>query len=116
MVDSFKNAFRGLFLLLKSERNFQIHSIAFVSVLIIGIYFDIKRFEWVPILLISALVFGLEGLNTALEKLCDEVTEERNERIRNVKDIAAGSVLVAAVTALIIAVFIFYPYVIERFG
>ncbi|NRA11585.1 MAG: diacylglycerol kinase family protein [Crocinitomicaceae bacterium] len=112
MLKSFADAFRGIFLLVKSERNFQIHVAALICVSIAGIYFDINRFEWLFIILISALVMGLEGANTALEKLCDEVTEERKESIRNIKDIAAGSVLIASISALVIAGLIFWKHLI----
>ncbi len=64
------------------------------------------------ILLVSALVFALEGMNTAIEMLCDEVTEERKESIRKVKDVAAGAVLIGAIFAAVVGVIIFYPYLI----
>lgn len=111
MIRSIACAFRGIYLLLRRERNFQIHAIAFVLVCTVGLYYQIHAAEWCLILLTSGLVFGLEGVNTSLEKLCDEVTEERKESIRNIKDIAAGSVLIAALIALGIAGFIFYPHI-----
>ena len=110
MLKSFSDAFRGIFLLLKTERNFQIHTLALMLVICAGFYFDINRFEWITIVLISALVMALEGVNTSLEKLCNEVSEERKESIRNIKDIAAGAVLVASIAALVIAGLIFYNY------
>ena len=114
MIDSFKNAFRGLFLLIKTERNFQIHSVALAAVLTLGLYFNISRGEWVILIITSAIVLSLEGLNSALEKLCDEVTLERKESIRNIKDVAASAVLIAALAAVLIGVLIFTPH-IERF-
>ena len=110
LLKSFLYAFRGLFLLVRTERNFQIHTFALLVVIVAGIHFDIQRFEWVVIVLTSGLVLGLEGMNSALEKLCDEVSEERKESIRNIKDIAAGAVLISAIGALVVAGFIFYPY------
>jgi diacylglycerol kinase (ATP) len=61
------------------------------------------------------MVLGFEGLNSALEKLCDEVTLERKETIRNIKDIAAGAVLVCAIIAVIIAGLIFGNRLIALF-
>ena len=113
MIRTFINAFRGLFLLLKSERNFQIHVTAFLVVLMAGLYFGVNRLEWTLLLLTSGLVLALEGVNTALERLCDEVTLERKESIRNIKDIAAGSVLLAALIAIAVGLVIFLPYVLE---
>ena len=111
MLKSFTDAFRGIFLLIKSERNFQIHIVALICVCAAGFYFEINRFEWIVIVLTSALVIGLEGLNAALEKLCDEVTEERKESIRTIKDIAAGAVLIGAIAAVVVAGLIFSRYI-----
>ena len=112
MLKSFRDAFNGIGILIRSERNFQIHLVAFVLAIGAGFYFEISSREFVIILLVSALVFALEGMNTAIEKLCDEVTEERKESIRKVKDVAAGAVLIGAIFACVIDATIFYPYLI----
>lgn len=109
-LKSFVYAFRGLWLLISTERNFRVHTLALAIVVAAGFYFNISRFEWMVILLISAIVMGLEGANSALEKLCDEVTQERKESIRTIKDIAAGAVLIAAIIALVIGFLLFKPY------
>ncbi len=103
-------ALNGLLELIRHERNFQIHIVAFIGVLALGLFFGISSMEWVVIFLISALVMGLEAINTALEKLCDLYSTEANERIKKIKDLAAGAVLIAAVFALCIAVVVFLPY------
>jgi diacylglycerol kinase len=110
MLKSFSNAFRGLLLLLKNERNFKIHLIAFVGVCSLGFYLDISKSEWIAVLLCSALVLSLEGLNSSIEKLCDLYSVTKDERIRNIKDIAAGAVLVAAIVAAVVAGLVFLPY------
>ncbi|MFK7784080.1 MAG: diacylglycerol kinase family protein, partial [Crocinitomicaceae bacterium] len=111
-LKSFRDAFNGIGVLIRSERNFQIHLVAFAIAIGAGVYFEISKGEFVIILLVSALVFALEGINTAIEKLCDEVTEERKESIRKIKDVAAGAVLLGAIFAAVIGVMIFYPYII----
>ena len=111
MIKSFRDAFNGIGILIRSERNFQIHLIAFIVAIAAGFYFDISSKEFIIILLVSVLVFGLEGINTAIEKLCNEVTEDRKESIRQIKDVAAGAVLIAAIFALIVGVLIFFPYI-----
>lgn len=111
MLKSFRDAFNGIGILIRTERNFQIHLVAFVLAIAAGFYFDIKMRQFGTILLVSALVFSLEGINTAIEKLCDEVTEERKESIRVIKDISAGAVLIAAIFALVVGLNIFLPYI-----
>lgn len=113
ILKTFRDAFNGIGILIRSERNFQIHLAAFVLAIGAGFYFDIPLKEFGAILLVSALVFSLEGINTAIEKLCNEVTEERKESIRVIKDISAGAVLIAAIFALIIGGMIFVPYFFE---
>lgn len=109
-LKTFRDAFNGIGILIRSERNFQIHLAAFVLAIGAGFYFDIRLKEFGTILLVSALVFSLEGINTAIEKLCDEVTEERKESIRVIKDISAAAVLIAAIFSIIIGIIIFLPY------
>ena len=104
-------ALNGLLQLIRLERNFQLHVIAFIGVLALGFFFGISSMEWLVIFLISALVMGLEAINTAIENLCDFYSTEANERIKKIKDISAGAVLIAAVFALCIAVVVFLPYV-----
>ncbi len=103
-------ALNGLLHLLRYERNFQIHVVAFIGVCSAGFFFGISSLEWLVILLVSALVMGLEAINTAIEHLCDLYSTETHERIKKIKDFAAGAVLIAAVFALCIAVVVFLPY------
>ncbi|NVK64533.1 MAG: diacylglycerol kinase family protein [Flavobacteriales bacterium] len=111
MLKSFRDAFNGIGILIRSERNFQLHLLAFLVVIGAGFYFEISSGEFAIILIVSALVFALEGMNTAIEKLCDEVTEERKESIRRIKDVAAGAVLIAAILAAVVGLLIFWKYI-----
>ncbi len=110
LLASFGFALQGLFRVIKNERNFKIHLLAFVLVCFLGFYFSITATEWIFILTMSALVMSLEILNTSIESLCDRISLERDEKIKFIKDTAAAAVLVAAALALLIGVLIFYPY------
>lgn len=111
MLKSFRDAFNGIGILIRSERNFQIHIVAFLIAIGASFYFQISTGEFITILMVSALVFSLEAVNTAIEKLCDEVTQERKESIRKTKDVAAGAVLISAIFALTVGVVIFWKYI-----
>lgn len=110
LLKSFGNALRGIGELIKSEKNFQIHLLALTLVVALGFYFSIKADEWIDILLISGAVLMAEAFNSSIEKLMDHLHPERHEKVRVIKDIAAGAVLLLAITAIIIAVLIFLPY------
>ena len=104
-------ALNGLLHLIKNERNFQIHVVALIGVVALGLFFGISSVEWVVIFLISAMVMGLEAINTAIEHFCDLYSTEANEGIEKIKDISAGAVLITALFAVCIAVVVFLPYV-----
>lgn len=59
------------------------------------------------------IVFTTEAFNSAIERLSDVAQPKRDDRIRNVKDIAAGAVLISAITAAIIGVIIFHPRIMR---
>ncbi|AGB05261.1 diacylglycerol kinase [Aciduliprofundum sp. MAR08-339] len=104
------HALDGIGFAFTSERSLRIQFGIFLIVLVFGLYFQISADEFALIIGISALVFGLELINTAIEKSMDILSNGRyDERIRVVKDVSAGAVLVAAAFAVSIGVLIFLP-------
>lgn len=107
MIKSFKYAGDGLFKLLKSENNFQFHFLAAVIVCAAGIFFNISHLEWLWIAACIAMVMAAEAFNTAIEKICDLISKEKQAAIADIKDIAAAGVLITAIFALVTALIIF---------
>jgi diacylglycerol kinase len=112
-IQSFKNAFVGIKLALASEINMKIHFIALFIVVVMGLLLDINSYEWIAIILISAMVISAELLNTAIEYFCNHVTPQIHPKIKLVKDISAGAVLIMAIAAVIIALIIFLPRIVD---
>jgi diacylglycerol kinase (ATP) len=83
-------------------------SVAFLAILA-GFYFKISREEWMVQTLATGLVLGVEGLNTAAEKIADFIHPDYHKKIGFIKDIAAGAVFFAALTAIAIACLIYIP-------
>jgi len=108
---AFRYAVNGLFVFFKEEQHAKIHLFVFLFVLIGGFYFDISKIEWIVLLLTSALVFGLEMINSALERALNRIHPEQHEVIGKAKDIAAGAVLITAIFAVLIGIMVFLPYV-----
>lgn len=65
------------------------------------------------LLLCISSVIALEALNSALEVLCDRVSKEQDPLIGQAKDLAAASVLWAAIMAFIIGILLFGPKLYE---
>jgi diacylglycerol kinase (ATP) len=76
---------------------------------IAGFYFSITTTEWLFQVFAIGLVMSVEGLNTAVEKVADFIHPEFHERIGFIKDIAAGAVFFAALTAIVIGAIIYVP-------
>ena len=85
----------------------------FVIAVIAGFYFNISRIEWMMLIFASGLVFMAEAFNTAIEIDIDLTSPEYHPFARDTKDVAAGAVLIAALTAAVIGVFIFGPYLLK---
>jgi diacylglycerol kinase (ATP) len=105
-------AIKGAFKLITTEHSVMVQfSIAFL-ITIAGIYFNITKEEWLIQTLAIGLVLAIEGLNTAVEKVADFVHPDFHERIGFIKDIAAGAVFFAALTAIVIGAIIYIPYLV----
>ena len=103
-------AVKGAIKLITSEHSIMVQATIAVIMTVAGFYFGINRYEWMMQILVFGLVLGIEGLNTAVEKIADFVHPEFHERIVFIKDIAAGAVFFAALTAIAIGCIIYFPY------
>ncbi len=110
---SFKYAFSGLGSLIKHEHNARLHLVAALLAIAMGFILAISPVEWMILVLIIAMVFITEILNSAIESLSDYVSPEYSEIIKRVKDYCAATVLIAAITSVIVGLMIFLPKVIR---
>lgn len=109
-IKSFGYAFKGIASLIRKEHNAWIHCIAIVVVTLAGFYFGITPTEWCIVTICFGLVLAAEGFNTAIERLVDLVSPEYHPIAGDVKDMAAGAVLICAICAAIAGCIVFLPY------
>ncbi|OCA79857.1 diacylglycerol kinase [Chryseobacterium contaminans] len=107
---SFLNAFRGVFAMIKTERNFQIELLAFFINLFLIFYLKLTSTDAALIFLASAAVLSAEIFNTAIEKICDIIQPDFDKRIGFIKDIAAGAVVLIAGVSVIIGILVYWKY------
>lgn len=110
---SFRYAAQGIIDLFRFENNARIHLSAAAAVLVAGFYFQISTTEWALVVTQIALVWAAEAFNTALEKLADAVSSDYHPLIKAVKDLAAGGVLIAAISAAVVGILIFFPKILS---
>lgn len=108
-IKGFGYAFSGIVYAFKTQLNFKFHIAALLVTSIAGWYFTLSVNEWLWIIAAAAIVLITELLNTAIEVLVDLVSPDINPKAKIIKDVAAASVLIAAIAALIIGLIIFIP-------
>ena len=101
---------KGIFWMLKSERNFQLEVFALIINLFLIVYFKLNSTDVALILLVCFLVLIAETINTAIEKICDFVEPNFNKKIGLIKDIAAGAVILATLLSIITGILVYSNY------
>ena len=108
-IKSIGFAVKGAFKLVSTEHSVMVQFSIMIVMIFAGFYFEISREEWMLQILAFGLVLAIEGLNTAVEKIADFIHPEFHNRIGFIKDIAAGSVLFAAFSAIAVGALIYVP-------
>ena len=105
-IQSFQYAFAGIWYTLKTQRNAQIHTGISLGMVGLGVILQVNLTEWATLALTTGFVIAAEMMNTAIEAAMDHTTTDFHPQVKVVKDVAAGAVLVAAITAVMVGVFI----------
>lgn len=109
MWNAWRAAARGMFVAWRTERHLKVHSMAALMVVCLGLVLKLSGMEWAILTLAIGLVIAAEYANSALEQLANRVSVERHPLIRDAKDFAAASVLVAALAAAVVGLLILGP-------
>lgn len=109
LAKSTSHGLRGIYLIIKGQRNMRIHISAVIISVLLGLWLDISYLEWLTLILLFGLVLTAESLNTSIEHTLDCVSKEHRGDIRDAKDVAAGAVLVSVIISIIIGIIIFLP-------
>ena len=104
-----RHAWEGMRFAFKNENNLRIQLVVYVVVLLLGLVFRLSAVSLAVIILVASIILALELVNTAIEVLSNAVSPEYNEELRHVKDIAAGSVMVVSIAAILIGLLLFVP-------
>lgn len=108
-IQSILNALNGIRILITTEIHFKLQFFIAFIVIFLGVIFEISAIEWMIQCLIITLVLVAEAFNTAIEKMADFVHPNYHKKIGLIKDIAAGSVLITAILAIILGAMIYIP-------
>jgi diacylglycerol kinase len=106
-------ALQGIKQFISRDRNGKIQIVFGAIAIILGFTVSLTSFQWILVLFCIGLVISLEMINSAIERYCDLVTTDFHPGIKTIKDVAAGAVLMASITSLIIGLIIFIPALVQ---
>ena len=104
-MKKFSCAIRGILVAL-TDKGVVMQFLLAIATIILGFFLHLDSTEWLMVIVCIGLVLTSEIVNTSIEKLCDVVNPEYDKRIKDIKDMAAGAVLMAALAAFIVATII----------
>lgn len=114
LYTSVTHAFRGIAVVIRGERNFRIHCIALLMVIVLAAAVRLRAWEWALLVLVAGMVLVLELVNSAMERLLDLLKPRLHVYARDVKDVMAGATLVAAFVAVVVGCIVGVPYLVGR--
>lgn len=106
---SFRYAWAGVRYAVTTQRNFRVHLVAALGVVILGAWLDLSSVAWAMLLLTIGGVLVTEMFNTAAEALVDLVSPDYHPIAKLVKDLTAGAVLVIAFIAVVVGLIVLGP-------
>jgi diacylglycerol kinase (ATP) len=105
---SFDYAIRGIIYALRTQRNMRLHLAAAAVVFVMALVFRVTGLELIALVFAVAFVIVAELANTAIEAAVDLATEGYDPMAAIAKDVAAGAVLIAALTAVAVGFVVFF--------
>ena len=115
LIKSFGYAFAGLFYSFKFNQNIKIHILAAVFVVLAGLFLKLTRYEMLGVGFLIVLVISAEMINTSIEEVINLLVNEHRLEAKIAKDVSAGMVLLVAIFAAIVGIFIFLPHIFSLF-
>lgn len=108
-AEACQHAAEGVWYALQRERNLQVQLLIYVAVLLLAWWLEVTVIGIVSLMLVAAFIMTLELMNTAIEVLANAITPQYHEGLRRAKDVAAGAVLIASITAVAVGLLLFIP-------
>lgn len=107
-IDACQNALNGILYAITTQSNIKKQLIIAVVVMLVSLFFDLNRAEFLCLMFTVVLIIIAEMINTAIETVVDLYTDLYHPKAKIAKDVGAGAVIIAAINAVIVAYFLFF--------
>ena len=112
LLRSFRYARRGLWQVAKEEQNFAIELAVGLWAIILAVGLRFNLVEWMILLLTIGFVLMAELLNSAVERVSDLLKPRLDIYVKEIKDIMAATVFLAAGLSVVVGLLLFLPHLI----
>ncbi len=113
-IESFNNAFQGIWYTIVNERNMKIHLVIGTIVIFLSLWVRVSIIEFTILCLTIAMVICFELINTAVEVVVNIIVDVYHPKAKIIKDVSAGAVFVSAIFSIVIGVLILWDKVIHK--
>lgn len=110
-TDSLNYAIEGVLHAAQTQKHVRLHFIVIMLLLLVCFAIGMNKRDFIVVSLIATVVIVAEVLNSAIETVVDMISPHRSEKARIAKDMAAGAVLISAISSFITAFYIILPYI-----
>jgi len=112
---TFKNAFAGCWYAFTTQKNFIVHFIISLLVLLLALWLQVSYERFLFLVLAVFLGFAVEMINTMVEKIVDLITQRYHPVAKIIKDLSAGVMLIVSVGVAVIGFLVIFPPLWRRF-
>lgn len=113
LTQATRNSFRGLRHALSTERAVKQEFAALVFAGPIAFALSKSAIEFIALIGVILILIAFELINTAIETLCDRVSGDYDEEIRNTKDVSSAAISCCIVLCCMVWVFFIVRFVLE---
>lgn len=113
-VQALYNAFDGIIYATTTQSNVKKQLLGIVLVMIVSLFMNLTRTEFLFLIFACVLVILAEMLNTAIETVVDLYVDVYHPKAKIAKDVGAGAVIISSINALIIAYFVLYDKITTK--
>ena len=114
-IESVNCAIEGIIYTARTQKHMRNHFLSALLVLLAVLFLQVSALEFTLLTISVCFVLFAELVNTAIEVVVDMISPEYHPLAKVAKDVAAGSVLVASISAMVMGYLILSKYIFPMY-
>ncbi|HNW55525.1 MAG TPA: diacylglycerol kinase family protein [bacterium] len=115
LLKSFRYAKQGIVRVFREEQNFTVELTIGLVAIVLAVFLNFNAVKWAILLLTCGLVLVAELLNSAVERVTDLLKPRLDVYVKEIKDIMAAAVFLAAGVSVLVGCCLFLGPLINLF-